>query len=147
MTRLPISGFGLSAVGSNSTVLSSEFLNTGDYVTQSLTYTDQTATPLPISIIPEKCAFSPTQTDFAICGASFTEYTNWQMPDDWYRGQLVTDDALWEVSRGTMSLLNNMSTDLQRAIDLTQPTFSSSSERYYFQNKIDQTLWVYDFTI
>jgi hypothetical protein len=148
-TRLPISGFGLSAVGSNSTVLSSEFLNTGDYVTQSLTYTDQTATPLPISIIPEKCAFLPTQTNNAICGAPITEYNTTQLPDSWYRGDLVKGDSLWDVRTGFSSaiLLSNITSTKGQTVDLINPQFTSSGERYYFQNKIDQTLWVYDFTI
>lgn len=148
LTRLPISGFGLSAVGSEESVIYSNItIDDGDYVTSALSRDADKNNSLPTAIIPEKCAFSPANGGIAVCGISLTEYSS-NMPDTWYRGETVPADSLWSVqpSRGVTTLIQNVPETTGQTIDVVRPQFSSDSSRYYFQNKIDQTLWVYDFT-
>jgi hypothetical protein len=146
MTRLPIDGFGLSAVGSETNVISSQVISTGEYISNSFEYQDASVGSLPIPIIPEKCVFSPVRTDTALCGVSLIEYAS-SMPDLWYRGELTIADGLWEVQSSSALFLNDMSENSRRDIDLINPQFAPTGDQYYFQNKVDQTLWMYDLTI
>lgn len=148
MTRLPLSGYGLSASGGDTSVISSEVLTTsGDYVTTGYSYETGENIDMPISIIPEKCAFSPTIVGMAVCGISFTEYSD-TMPNDWYRGTVSFGDGLWRAQpdAGAATLVSNVSDVTGRTVDIINPSFNGDGSIIYFQNKIDQTLWMYDFT-
>lgn len=140
-TRVPVDGFGLSAVGGDtiiySTVTGNSYTSTG--------YTADRTLPLPITVIPEKCVFSPTLTSTAICGATLQDYRN-TLPDSWYRGETVMSDGLWQVrpGSGSASLLSNIQNETGQTVDIINPQFNYDGTRLYFQNKIDQTVWVYD---
>ena len=140
-TRLPISGYGLSAVGSNEAVIYSESTVDG-YVTSG--HSDTNTLSQPISVVPEKCVFSPVNTSDAICGASLVTYSN-QMPDLWYQGELSISDDLWSLqpSSGSATFLTDVSEEAGQVVDIVNPLFNTNGSSIYFQNKIDQTLWKY----
>jgi len=142
-TRLPISGYGLSAVGSETDTLFSQATADG-YITTSYNKADQRTSAQPITTIPEKCAFSPINATYAICGATLQEY-GINMPDAWYTGDMVTNDGLWEfqTDSGSASYLVDVTAETGQTMDLTNPRYNTTGSNLYFQNKIDQTLWIY----
>jgi hypothetical protein len=144
--RLPVSGYGFSAVGNELAVLSSSIVDRLYTTNLYDPETDQN-TLAPLSFIPEKCTFVRGSVN-ALCGGSFESYPG-AMPDPWYRGALQTTDALWEVNAqfGSASLLSNLSDVAGQRIDVVRPTLTESGEVLHFINKSDNTLWQFDTTI
>lgn len=147
-TRLPISGFGVSAVGSGNAVISSYMQTTGSYTSSGYSYTVSDDLRLPITVVPEKCTFPANLESQAICATSFTNYSN-MMPDVWYRGEVTLTDELWEIDPATQTArpIKNISSVAGQSLDVVNPKTNPDGNRFYFQNKVDNTLWLYDFNI
>jgi|GEM_PF-814902 len=145
VTRVNATGFGLSAVGSIDNTIYSEVVN-NVYSSYSLDNDELVANPTPLTFIPEKCQFTQSSGVIAICGADFAEAPT-TMPDSWYRGDHTANDVIWEYNTQQQSarLLASPETATGRQIDLINPQFSSNDFNFYFQNKVDETLWVYEY--
>jgi hypothetical protein len=143
--RESASGFGLSAVGSSAGYIFSEVQN-GEYNTYATNKPNNETDTAPLTIIPEKCVFAQTDAAVAICGIALTEYP-FQMPDPWYKGEVRTSDDLWEYSLTSQSasLLISPENATGRQLDIIRPQFGINDANLYFQNKIDQTLWIYEY--
>ena len=147
LKRAPLSGYGLSAVGSSESIIMTNVTSDNGYQTTGYDQINNTVLATPVAVIPEKCAFSPINPTQAVCGADLTTYPT-HMPTDWYQGTFSPNDGLWEISPNTgvasPIVLNQEGT--RQKIDIEHPLFGTTGERFYFSNKIDNTLWVYDFT-
>jgi hypothetical protein len=142
-TREPASGYGLSVVGSSAGYIYSE-VQDGEYNTYA---TNRGASnPAPLTIIPEKCVFAQSDASMAICGIALTEFP-YLMPDLWYKGEVQMNDSLWEysVENESTSLLVSPENATGRQLDIVQPQFGINDANLYFQNKVDQTLWIYEY--
>jgi hypothetical protein len=144
-TRESASGYGLSTLGSNAGYIFSE-VQDGEYNTYASNKTTDETNTAPLTIIPEKCIFAQTDAIVAICGIALTEYP-FQMPDPWYKGEVRMTDDLWEYNINTQSasLLISPENATGRQLDIIRPQFGSNDANLYFQNKIDQTLWIYEY--
>ena len=69
------------------------------------------------------------------------------MPDLWYKGEVQMNDSLWEysVENESTSLLVSPENATGRQLDIVQPQFGINDANLYFQNKVDQTLWIYEY--
>ena len=145
--RVNATGYGLAAVGSTQTTIYSEIVD-GTYSTFSLDDGELAANPTPLTFIPEKCTFSKSNVAIAVCGGDFSEPSA-AMPDDWYRGNHTANDLVWEYNTQSQSarLLASPETATGRQIDLINPQFSPNDFNFYFKNKSDGTLWVYEYVI
>jgi len=143
--RESASGFGLSAVGSSAGYIFSEVQN-GEYNTYATNKSASETNATPLTIIPEKCVFAQTDPSVAICGIALIEYP-FQMPDPWYKGEVRLNDDLWEYSidSESASLLISPENATGRQLDIIRPQFGIDDANLYFQNKIDQTLWIYEY--
>lgn len=143
--REPASGYGLSAVGSSAGFIYSEIENEeyNSYATSKLT---NTTNPAPLTVIPEKCVFSEADPTTAVCGIALTDYS-YQMPDPWYKGEVRMNDSLWEydIKNQSTRLLVSPENTTGRQLDVVRPQFGVSDTNLLFQNKIDQTLWIYEY--
>jgi len=141
------SGYGLSAVGSSAGYIYSE-VQDGQYNTYATNNLTDVTNAAPLTIIPEKCVFTEINTTVAICGVSLDEYPN-QMPDPWYKGEVRMNDSLWEYSVGgqSASLLVSPENVTGRQLDIIEPQFGVNNKILYFQNKTDQTLWIYEYIV
>lgn len=139
--RLPVSGFGLSAIGNDEyglytkradTVFETTLLN---YETGSITTTD-------FSFLPEKCVFA---TGDLVCALGTTQYTE-ESPDTWYSGEVNYSDELWfvDVDTNNTSFIVGLEADSGRALDVIKPQVMSDDSAILFINKVDQSLWIYD---
>ena len=144
-TRLPASGFGLSAVGSIDGYIFSRVVGE-QYSTFGHNKLEDETNIAPLSIIPDKCTFIKTNPTFAICGITISEFP-YKMPDTWYKGEVKMNDNLWEynIEEKTARQLISPVNITGRQIDIIEPQFGINDANLYFQNKLDQTLWMYEY--
>jgi hypothetical protein len=144
-TREPASGYGLSVVGSSAGYIYSE-VQDGEYNTFASNKLTNETSGAPLTIIPEKCVFSRTNPTFAVCGVDLADHNN-SMPDAWYIGYQQMNDDLWLYNveeQSTIQLISPNST-IGRQLDIVRPQFGINDANLYFKNKVDGTLWVYEY--
>ncbi|MCA9363620.1 hypothetical protein KC727_00130 [Candidatus Kaiserbacteria bacterium] len=104
--------------------------------------------PLGIPLLADKCAQQALGDSVLYCAATPSPERG-TYPDDWYKGLVSFDDALWELapSAGSALLLSNFKEESGRQIDATKLVTDRAGERISFINKIDTTLWIFDTTL
>jgi len=147
LTRLPVDGFGLSAVGSDSSVLYSKQVN-GRYTTFSYNFFSNENNTIPITLIPEKCILIPNSDNY-LCGGNTPSLFTHNTPDSWYQGVATYGDLLWEIDTvyPVGMLLFNISEEIGRELDTTKYLLNKTGERVYFINKTDGTLWQFNYIV
>ena len=142
LKRLPIDGFGLSAVGGDDYVLYSKQVK-GEYSTYIFNLSTGISNESAVKIIPEKCATIPSSPDVA-CASIFTSY-NSETPDRWYKGLDSYADSILTVSSVNFraTYLSNTLKESGRELDIVSPKVSVNGARIYFINKNDNLLWLY----
>lgn len=145
VSRVAANGYGLSAVGSAASVVYSAQVD-GTYLSFHVNNGELDSIATSVTFVPEKCRFTTLNSTIAICGSTLDEYSS-QMPDEWYQGIRVFNDVLWEydTARQAARLLVSPERDTGRQVDLVNPMFGQNDNNLFFQNKIDQTLWVYEY--
>ncbi len=141
MGRVPASGYGLSAIGSDSFALfsarSGEGYRTFVYETGAGGSSNTNS-----SFLPEKCAFIDAG---ALCGLSSVAYDS-NSPDSWYSGEVSYSDSLWYFDLRTREtyFVIDMEAASGRQLDVTNPQIAQDASAAFFINKTDQSLWVYE---
>lgn len=145
LSRLPFSGFGLSAFRSGPLVGVGYLQEPERYI--SYTYNLDTKETLVSGLFfPEKCAGLPGEENKIWCGeASQTQPSGF--PDNWLRGELVRSDNLQAFTISGKFTFNTHYVDLQkesgRTIDLIESQSTQAGNGVYFINRLDNTLWRY----
>lgn len=142
--RLPVDGYGLSAVGTADTVVYSKQVE-GKYETFFYIHERNVSQQSAVKIIPEKCTPLTKTTTKAICGTTLSTY-NETLPDSWYQGTASYADYLWEIDTNSNSakLLSKTLEESGRELDITHPAVNQSDTDFYFINKNDSSLWMYN---
>lgn len=145
LKRIMPGGFGFSAIGNMTYVLYAKQAR-GSY--QSSVYNQFTREiySLPISQIPQKCVPLSAQ-NLMLCASSVNKHTL-RTPDDWHEGTISFSDTLFEVNlrTGGMTAISNTLEESGRELDIINPIAGTQDATIYFQNKNDQTLWLFDRT-
>lgn len=146
LRRIPVSGFGLTVHGTDSAVLFSR-QESGEYRTFIHNRETGQTTPNGITLLPEKCDPLPNASSTLLCAQTLTTYDE-RFPDLWYQGAANLEDAIWEVDLTTFSSapVVDASAESGRSLDIVSLTTNPSEQRVYFQNKLDETLWIYERT-
>lgn len=141
-TRLPIDGFGFTMIPGGNYILYSE-RDGESYRGYIYDRTTETTNPLPVISLPEKCAYSGISETFT-CGHEFISFDE-RYPDEWYKGNTRFSDAIWNIQPGGNSAFSvvDLQTESGRQIDVTNLVLGLNESFYYFFNKIDRTLWLY----
>jgi hypothetical protein len=148
LTRLPVSGFGLSAFRSGPFVgISTVDPGEERYETTIIDTFDNTTIDGLGAFIPEKCASS-----LEILGRIWCVQGNssaaFGYPDTWHRGQVVNNDVVVELfftaTGTTITTLVDTLTDSGRTIDGFNYSSGPDGTNLYFINRLDNTLWLYD---
>ena len=146
VNRMPISGYGLTAV---TTAAASIYADQSEnsYRTFLYTFSNKARQELPFTFLPEKCVFSKTAPR-AICANDTKGVYDISVPDKWYQGDVSYSDDLWTLDLETakVNLLVETLPISGRELDINNPHLSTDDARVYFQNKNDQTLWLFDGT-
>lgn len=142
LKRLPLSGFGLSAIVNGGRVLYTvrpkDNYETGIYSE----FDGGTYTPA-LAFIPDKCVALNQRSSF-LC-ASYGKVLDFKTFENWYSGNITYDDDFWEISAtiGASIFAIDVTKETGQELDITNPQTNPSNTRVYFQNKNDQTLWLY----
>lgn len=145
LNRLPVDGFGLTAVGDGTGILYSKQFE-GNY--ESFLYSEeQGANAAALNILPDKCTPLSRESGF-LCGGAFTDFDSFT-PDSWYQGVTSHQDSLWKIdaSFGSAEFLSDMTKVSGRQIDVTNMQINRPDSRLYFTNKLDSTLWLFERTV
>jgi hypothetical protein len=105
---------------------------------------NHTATRLPLSTLPEKCAWtSDSRTIY--CGVP-TGNLGTNQPDDWYQGVSSFTDRLWRIDMSnrvaTLVIDPKQAGDVD--IDMVGLTLDRTNDVLIFNNRQDDTLYAYD---
>lgn len=102
------------------------------------------AIDVPITMLPEKCVFDPTNINTLWC-ASPVDTLPRTYQADWYKGLVQSEDLLWrvDIAQQEARVLLDPLTYTGRAVDVTDITIDTDASHLLFKNKIDDTLWLY----
>ena len=143
LSRLPVSGFGLTANVNADLILFTKVENASS---KSYVYnrTDASTKPLDAVVLPEKCLLPETGLEF-VCPFESIKVP-YEFPDGWYKGTLSFKDSLWLLNAENMSgeKLVDTFAESSREIDAIGMQVSSTGNVLYFINKNDNTLWMYE---
>lgn len=144
ITRMPVDGYGMSALGNDNSIMYAKQENE-TYQSYSLNIQAGTESELPFIQIPEKCVMGESESPLTICANSTYDFAG-LLPDSWYKGEILSSDSLWEMSpdgRQATFLVNPEQTS-GRSLDITRLQIADDMANIYFTNQLDQTLWVYE---
>lgn len=95
---------------------------------------------MPISTLPEKCAWSPNTPTLLYCGIPKNLGSD-SYPDAWYKGEVSFEDDLWEIDTQTNSVRVLAALPASTPVDVIDPIVTEDGTTLYFINKKDSTLW------
>ncbi|MBI5138844.1 MAG: hypothetical protein HZA95_03545 [Candidatus Vogelbacteria bacterium] len=96
----------------------------------------------PLQTLPEKCTFS-FDSRYAYCGVP-AQLPLGEYPDDWYKGKIQFNDAIWKVDLDNLisTVISPTNTSrTSRIIDAIELKTDQTGDLLIFKNKIDDTLW------
>lgn len=116
----------------------------GKLFTAVLDVDKHTSTQLPVTTLAEKCVWAPSGTTL-YCGVPTALPKD--LPDSWYQGAQTLSDRLWRVDLNSRlaTLVNDPTTVADIAIDMVSLTTDPAEDAVIFTNKLDGSLWAYDF--
>lgn len=138
-TRLPITKFGLSAayVGNNLVITYRE----GEGVS-SVLYDEETDlfTDIVTQVVPEKCLF----IEQLYCAQENSKGLKYNSVDRWMQGVESFSDSLNSIGTQSIDEFVNIENFSGRKVDVVEGVIGRYSKDWYFKNKIDNTLWIYE---
>jgi hypothetical protein len=144
IVREQVSGGGLMALANDMYVVHTITTTRGpiSYVTDRATGKSNS---LPIVAQPDKCAFTPDNSDMLYCGYEENKLT-YDFPDNWFKGLVSFSDTLWEIDlkKGLAAKLIDTEKETGRELDSIGMNMSDQNKVLYFINKNDNTLWMYE---
>lgn len=120
------------------------YTSRGKAYTAVLDVAKRVSTPLPITTLAEKCAWTPGSRSL-YCGVPSS--ITGTIPDDWNQGAVAFSDRLWKIDLTTRlaTLIADPAQLADLSIDMVALTIDSSADVIVFTNKTDGSLWTYDF--
>lgn len=118
----------------------------GGISTYILDLTTQKVSSISPSAIPEKCIW--TKDSMKIYCASSVKSPKFVYPDDWYKGKVSFDDALWVIDLSDMSgnIIYDIVSKAGKRLDIVSMKLNSEENYLVFINKKDGTLFGFDLT-
>lgn len=144
LRRLPADGLGLSAVGNGEYLLYS-VQEDNQYKTYIQKISSGEEYVLSEYIIPQKCSSFIGQNHMFLCGIELYDQDS-KIEDEWHKGKKRFVDDLWLFYPSGQYMVNLISIEpaTGRTIDLEKPELNKEESRFYFINKNDQTLWLFE---
>jgi len=145
LTRLPLEGFGFSALVGSSTIL---FTKITDQAPMSYIYDQKTKEikDLGFDFLPEKCLPLVSTTNY-ICPFDLTSTPSYKMPDLWYQGNLSFADSLLQTDQettGEAEIVVDILAESGREIDVQKLSYDTAFNAFFFTSKNDNSLWMYE---
>ncbi|HMO77612.1 MAG TPA: hypothetical protein PKD95_00230 [Candidatus Paceibacterota bacterium] len=144
LTRLPLEGFGFSALVEEETIL---FTKLTDQAPMSYFYNQKTneIKALNQTYLPEKCLLIENALNI-MCPYDPNITLPYQMPDIWYQGKLSFADRLLliDLVTGTSNIFVDILSASGREIDVMRLSYDANFKAFFFTNKNDNSLWMYE---
>jgi len=107
----------------------------------------KSSTNISPTTFPEKCLWSKLSQNIIYCAVP-RENIDGQSLANWYKGFVSFTDDIWkyDVKNNTSTLVENLSDDSAKSIDVIKPILSEKEQYLVFINKIDNSLWSLDLT-
>lgn len=99
------------------------------------------ATQLPVRTVAEKCVWAPTQALIAYCAVPQTLPAG-DFINSWYRGDVHTADAWWEVNVAANTARILYAPPSNITLDVEDPRIDETGNGIAFINRTDKSLWV-----
>ncbi len=102
------------------------------------------STGISPAALPEKCVWSKDSKN-VYCLAPIKAMSG-NMPDDWYKGKVTFDDALWvtDLINYNGNIIYDFKAKSGQGIDAVNPVMNATEDYILFKNRKDGTLWGYD---
>lgn len=104
--------------------------------------TKHSSIKLPVSTLPEKCAWSKTDKNTVYCAIpNNPKLSNY--PDQWYKGLISFSDDIWKINTETYAterILSPIDT-VKEDFDIINLQISNDDNFLFFKNKKDMSLW------
>lgn len=142
--RLPIDGFGLSAYGDQDLAVAS-YKEDSKYQTTAYNRDTKESSVLSRTMLTDKC--TSVGNVKLVCGIDTDTTLDSLMLTRWYQGLIQNSDTLFEVSieDNIFTPIINMEEATGRIVDMMYAQQGTKTGFVYFQNKIDRSLWVYEY--
>jgi hypothetical protein len=94
---------------------------------------------------PEKCVFSKKDKTILYCAVSKGALSGSSLTL-WYQGVISFSDDIWkyDLKNNTSTMIEDLSLDASRGIDVIKPILSDNEQYLIFMNKKDNSLWSLD---
>lgn len=116
-----------------------------DTLISVLTGSTGTELLMPITAIPEKCAFDLFDETTVWCAAPAADL-NRTYQADWYKGLTTSRDVLWEIDTEAQeaTVAVDFASAAGRTIDVSDLIMDETGIYLLFANKLDGSLWLYE---
>jgi len=139
LTRLPVDGFGFTANMFGNTILAS-YRDKSDLVTIIYDQASEEKAELDVALLPDKCVGSDENI---YCAIPKNETLRYDSINKWYQGVDLFTDSLWLVGEDGEELID-ITNHSGRNVDVVNGEIGEISSDWYFQNKGDHSLWIYE---
>ncbi len=144
VSRLPVDGFGFSALANDDIII---YSSTEGEKAISTIFNRETGVgeKLNTLVMPEKC-FLPDSGYDLVC-ANESVQVPFEFPDVWYSGEFSFKDSLYLISSKELlsaELMVDTLTTSGRELDITNLQTGVNKTEIYFTNKNDDSLWIYE---
>lgn len=141
LTPVTSSEFGLTAFTNDTYTIASNIRN-NTYSTQSLK--NSITAQQGILMLKEKCVFDRTEDGVVWCASPLAPAKPTYI-EDWYKGITTSEDYLWhtDLSSESSELKGDIPKLSGKTLDVTGMTINNNGKVLLFENKIDQSLWIY----
>jgi hypothetical protein len=137
--RLAIDGFGLAANSVGEQIISSH-RDQQNLMSTLYNPTTNEMVSLATPLIPEKCFVVNTDIYCAIPN----ETLRYDSINHWLQGVSKFSDSLWQVTPEENNLVINITAESGRRVDVIDHTIGTISGDWYFRNKNDNSLWIFE---
>ncbi len=152
ISRTPVDGYGLSAIGNSEYILSGEVISNGvtiDYTSNFYSHNNKKIIGAILNIIPDKCVASTLFKAEFYCAHPSKQFEAHLMPDKWYAGDISFSDSFWSINAEFKAggFLVDTFTATNREIDGIKLRLNTDETNLYFLNKNDSYLWIYELSV
>ncbi len=96
---------------------------------------------LETALIPDKCI---ARDESLYCALPKNTTLKYNDIDQWYQGVESFTDNLWLISDEANQELIDITDHTGRNVDVINGLIGNTSDDWYFQNKLDNSLWIYE---
>lgn len=145
ISRVPVSGFGLTAIGNSEFVVYSS--PTNDLGFNIYNSNSEETSSFEQLILSDKCVLHDIFTDFGICARSLEKSNSNTLLENWYRGEVITSDELVFVNlnEGFVHTAIDLEVESGRKIDVQNLVFNQIGTNVLFTDKRTNHLWIYEY--